>query len=190
MNKTIPQVISLTPSERKLLTKIEFNTKDSHNLEVLRASCAAASPLTKSLIARKVLPKIRVKFFTDTELNIGTQKSRQQVFESKGTVGEAIFIHGHFLKYLYYFIYGPNLPKQVIEEFCKIAYIYEYVSGEEIDALRKLARKSTRQYHIPSKDAAVEFFKLALECDIDIDTALLIRKDVLAIKLRTDGRYN
>jgi hypothetical protein len=80
---------------------------------------------------------LRVKGFTDPKLYPGGRgKSRQQVFENNGCVGEEIFRHPHFLEYennggvgeeifrhphfleyLWYFLYGTNLPASAIEEF-------------------------------------------------------------------------
>ena len=58
----------------------------------------AVCALMKSLIARKVIPELRVKWFTDPAYFPGGRgKSRQQVFERNGCRGEDIFRHPHFL---------------------------------------------------------------------------------------------
>src|SRR5437773_7602245 len=103
--------IDLIPEESALLSRITFDFSGNH--DALRASCAAAGLLAKSLLARNAIPEARLRYFTDPELNIGSRKSRKQVFESNGTVGEAIYSHGNFLKYLRYFIFGPALPVAV-----------------------------------------------------------------------------
>jgi len=180
MQKSLPSTVELTIEEAELLGRITFGP--SHNHEVLRASCAAAAPLAKSILARKVIPEVRIRFFTDPEFNIGSRKSRKEIFESKGTTGENILSHGHFLPYLYYFIFGPNLPVQVITSFCARAYSSEYVSGSDVEDLRKEARNLTRRFNLEPRDAAEEFFKLALECGMGVDYARSIRDTVRTMK--------
>jgi len=179
MQKLLPSNVVLTGEEAELLNQITFGS--NHNHEVLRMSCVAAGSLAKSILDRKVVPEVRIRFFTDAEFNIGSKKSRKEVFESNGTVGSDILSHGHFLPYLHYFIFGPNLPGEVIASFCELAYSSGYVSGSDVEALRKEAKTSTRLYKLEPKVAAEEFFKLALESGIDVNYARSIRDAVRVI---------
>jgi hypothetical protein len=164
MNKTIPQIVSLVPEEKKLLNKITFGFGHGDN-KIIRESCAGASPLASSLLARNVIPEIHIRYFTDPELNVGTKKSREQVL---GITGDAICSNPRFLEYLYYFIYGPNLPAQVITKFSNTAYPYEYISGGDTKDLRKLAISLVDEYKLNPRDVACEFFKLAIEYGMDV----------------------
>jgi hypothetical protein len=179
MQKSLPLTVELTKEETELLSKISFGHNDH---EVIRKSCAAAAPLAKSILSRRAVPEIRLRYFTDAEFNIGSKKSRKAIFESKGTIGENILNHGHFLPYLRYFIFGPNLPQQAIASFCAQAYSSGYVSGGDVEALRKEARTLTRHHNLVPKDASEEFFKLALECGMEVSYARSIRDAVRAIR--------
>ncbi|MEE8208462.1 MAG: hypothetical protein V3T88_05885 [Nitrosomonadaceae bacterium] len=181
MHHNIPQIVSLDPSEKKLLDQITFDF-DRHNDEILRASCKAADTLANLLLMREAIPEIRIRFFIEPEFNIGAKKSRLQVFESDGVTGYAIFGDPRFLEYLRYFIYGPDLPDQVKTEFCNMEYPYEYISGGEIGDLRKLAISLVREYNLIPSEAACEFFKLAIECGMDAYSAQLIRDAVREVK--------
>ena len=181
MHHNIPQIVSLVSAEKRLLSKITFGF-GHHNDEVIRSSCAAAGPLATLLLTRDAIPEIRVLFFTDPEFTIRTHKSRLQVFESNGTTGHAILYHPLFLDHLRYFIYGPNLPDQVIAEFCNLAYVYEYISGGGAEDLRKLARSLTNEHKLIPRNAACEFFKLALECKMDVYYARSVQDAVRTIK--------
>jgi len=180
MQKKLPTIVELTDEEAKLLSKISFGHSYDH--EVLRMSCAAAGSLAKLILGRKVVPEIRLRYFTDPDLNIGSKKSRQAIFESNGTSGESILSHGNFLPYLRYFIFGPNLPEQVVSAFCTQAYSSEYVSGGDIETLRKEAKTSTRSHNLVPSEASEEFFKLALECGMEVSYARSIRDAVRAIR--------
>ena len=181
MHHNIPQIISLKPNEKELLGQITFDFS-RHNDEILHTSCKAAASLANSLLTREAIPDIRIRFFINPEFNIGTQKSRLQVFESSGVTGHAIFKDPRFLDYLRYFIYGPSLPDQVIVEFCNLAYPYEYISGGEIEDLREMARSLTREHNLISKNVACEFFKLAIECRINVYSAQSIKNAVRTLR--------
>ena len=174
-----PQKIVLTDEEEVLLAQINFHPKNDNRLhEILKISCAAAAPLADSILSRKAVPEIRRRYFTDPDLNIGLKKSRKEVFEANGTKGEAILRHPHFLPYLEYFIYGPQLPDKVIGEFWHLA------SGLDVEQneLRKLARNMTRQFELNSREACEEFFKLALECGMSVDGARSVRDAVKTVR--------
>ena len=180
-----PERISLTPTEQELINQIAFDDHYSH--EKLESSCEAASKLARSLLGRGAVPKLRLRYFIDPELNIGGRgKSRKDVFERNGTKGEAIFAHGHFLKYLQYFIYGPDLPASTIAEFQKIVEADLGSSGMVLDDLRKLARSETRRLpRLDKPQASDEFFKLALESGLDTHEATSIRDAAQAASRRT-----
>ncbi len=164
--------IELMPSEEALLKQISLKYI-SH--EVLKESCQAAGELTKMLLERNAIPKIRVEYFTNPEFNIsqGGRKSRKEIFEGNGTKGDKILFHGNFLKYLKYFIYGSDLPANVISEFVK---------QKDEDDLPAIARNLVRRYRLNPKIACEEFYKLCLECGLEWESRS-VRDSVMAVKL-------
>ncbi len=179
-NVALPEIITLDPEEQKLFELIDFEVSGVRERETLRISCMAAAELTRSLLKRGAIPKIRLQYFTEPELNIGNRKkSVMQVFEANGTKGDAIFTHPHFLKYLKYFIFGPDLPAIVITQFRQVVSDDMGTSGMILNQLRQFARAETRRLLLEKRREAVEeFFKLALECGLDVSTARSIRDAV------------
>lgn len=165
--------IELTEEESVLLKEISFS---SHEYDVLRQSCKNAGNLTLLLLERKVIPKIRIKYFTNPKYNIGRRgKSRQEVFESNGTTGKDILFHGNFLKYLKYFIYGPDLPKAAIQIVCNNIDPEDYPT---------LTRGIVRDNMLNPKESAEEFYKLFIECDNISFYASNVRKSIMAMKVK------
>ena len=159
----------LTEAEQKLVERIDFtlNTLTPNFHDVLQQSCAAAGPLTKSLLKRRAIPDVRLAHFTAPDRNVGRNYSHQEQFERNGTHGDDIFEHGHFLPYLRYFIYGPDLPAATIAGFCAIANDGLLTTGMQLDRLRAFVRAEVRKRGLDPHDAAEEFYKLAFECEMD-----------------------
>lgn len=172
--------IELTERELDLLTQIKFR-HPSH--DELRESIMPMTGLTESLLERGAIPEVRLLYFTDPERNPGGRgKSRQQVFEKNGTSGAEIYAHGNFLKYLEYFIYGPNLPPSIIAKFKETMSFSGYLTAGDITDLIPYARASVRSARLNPRDAAEEFHKLALECGAMPYSAESIRKLTLAVR--------
>ena len=147
--------IELTAEEQTLLEQISFT---DHDHQILRKSCQAAGKLSESLFDRHAIPEIRIEYFINPKYNIGRNKSRKEIFEDNGTKGLDILYHGNFLKYLRYFIFGPDLPSALIDEFC---------TKIDEDNLPAVARKLVRKYGLNSREASEEFYKLCLECNLE-----------------------
>jgi hypothetical protein len=177
--------IELNENEKDLISRIDFNpTRGPHNSDSWRPMADAMSELMRSLLQRNAIPEQRKKFFTDPAYNIGGHGlSRFQVFEKNGTHGDAIFRHGNFLKYLHYFLFGPELPKTVIEDFqAKAADCgTPFTSGDSL-TVADFARKLTRSHGLAGPHAAEEFYKLALDCGLDSDDARTIRDSVQKVR--------
>jgi len=173
--------LQLTAAEAELLARIRFESNRTH--DELRSSCSAASELTSLLIERNAFSQVRTRYFTDPELNIGSKKSRQQIFESNGTVRRAIFGHPHFLPYLRYFIFGPNLPAVAVARFKELTAHGSYISGGDMPDLLNAAKAAVRQFRLEPKAAAEEFFKLTMECDGDVGSARIVRDSVMKMRL-------
>jgi hypothetical protein len=182
----MPQrVIELTDDEAALLAKIDFSpsSQPQRTPGYWAAVSDAALELTKSLISRNAIPEVRTKYFTDPAFNIGGRgRSRAGIFEKNGTRGEAIFRHAHFLKYLHYFVYGPNLPNNVLTTFTNRLTEIGFVTSSDLVPLGRFARQLVRENHLDGSDAAEEFFKLALESGLELHEARLIRDSVKAAR--------
>jgi hypothetical protein len=168
-------VLELTEEEKDLLSQIYFHPLHSPEFQaIIRVSCAAAAQLASSLLSRKAIPEMRLRYFNDPNLNIGSKKSRKQVFEANGTYGNAILEHAHFLPYLQYFIFGPQLPSAIINGFCDL------ISSpyNDLVKMRQFSRNAFRQFDLNPREACEEFFKLALECGLDPSYARSIRDAV------------
>lgn len=177
--------VELTPEEKKLVSKIDFNPSslEPHDPGYWNAVGEASLALMRSLITRKAIPEIRTKYFTDAEYNVGGRgKSRAAIFEKNGTRGDAIFRHPHFLRYLLYFLYGPDLPNEVAGAFRKKVADIGFVTSSDIVPLGAFARNLTRVNRLDGAHAAEEFFKLALDCGLELYEARSIRDSVKTVR--------
>lgn len=170
MAVALPAPIALMPEEQACLAEIDFNPVRSGFDDSLRRSCTAARPLAHSLLDRNAIPAIRWAYFTDPRYNVGSNCSHLEVFERNGTRGDEILAHGHFLKFLKYFIEGPDLPKPTIKGFCDLISPFA-----DRGQLRAFARSQIRSFGLDRREAAEEFYKLALECHLDECTARSVR---------------
>ena len=181
--RLITDAIELVKSEKSILDQIEFNASSFHTSNRARRNGNAVCELMKSLFARKAIPNHRVNFFTDASFNIGGRGlSRLAIFERNGTRGDDIFKHPHFLKYLWYFIYGARLPLIVKNNFFNEVRNCGCVTSGDIDTLQKLAKQQTRSLQFESREAAEEFFKLAVDCGLGADYARYIRNAVNQVR--------
>lgn len=171
-----PGPITLTPYERELYDRIIFEGPIPH--ELYEENSQATAALARSLLQRQAIPDIRLRYFTDPDLNIGSRKSRLQQMRER--IADAdILGHHSFRKYLRYFIMGPDLPEKTINEFVRIIDESLGTSGEVLDQLCKFARVSTRGLTLQQRHKIMEeFFKLALECKLDSYMARAIRDAV------------
>ena len=159
--------ISLTDEETEILKNISFEYKDHGTLQM---SCANAEKLMRSLNNRGAIPEARMRYFTDPQYRInGRGKSWQKSFEVNGTTGDAIWRDGNFLKYLQYFIYGPDLPAKVIAEIC---------DSDGMESYWSLAKHLVKKNRLDPRKTADELYKLFLECDRPLFEAREVRDAV------------
>ena len=159
------EVVKLTADEQPLYDSIiwtdhnEFMKKDfSERTQLLQNQ----GKLADSLLKRNVIPKIRIDWFTDPQMNIGSSKSHKQIFADNGNDDEAILKHPGFRPYLWYFIHGPKLPKSTIEGFCKIIEEDKGTSGDLLNEIKAYVRKQMRDRRL-DYSAPDEFMMLAFE---------------------------
>ena len=178
--------IELTDTERQLWNEIYFVPPTGGvDYDKLRASIEPAHELTRSLVDREAIPKIRLRYFTDPELNVGGHgKSRMQVFEHNGTTGDDIFRHPHFHRYLRYFVKGPDLPPRTITAFEVLIDGCGMITSGDCEAFCDLARRQAKSIDLPRRYAAEEFFKLSLELGVDEGMSRAIRDSVMRMKGR------
>ncbi len=169
-------IIALNPQEEAYLAQVRFDVPE-HPDAAWQSSLLAGCQLARSLVARGAVPRARWRYFTDPELNIGRKKSRKGIFEANGVRGADILLDAAFLPYLYYWIFGPDLPEAVIGWFLAAAQ-----HGSNVRSLRHLARQATRDCALEPLNAAEEFFKLALEAGLDEDCARSIRDAVRSMR--------
>ena len=157
----------LTAPEQELLATIKLDQPALNGYEDEARNGNAVCMLMKSLLARRAIPEPRVKYFIDPGYNIGGRgKSRKQVFERNGCIGDDILRHPHFLEFLRYFLYGAELPEPVIQEFRDIARFMGEVTPKSITFLSKPARNMARAYSLDPHEAGDEFYKLGLDCGL------------------------
>ncbi len=177
-------MIELTEREKVLISKINFEPSETvHDRASWRPIADAMEELMRSLRDRNAIPELRRKFFTDPKLFIGGHGcSHRQWFERRGTRGDAIFRHGNFVKFLRYFVYGPALPKAIIESFQqKVIDCGSFTSGDR-GTVCDFARQLTRSHGLEAGNAAEEFYKLALECGLDANDAHSVRDVVKRVR--------
>lgn len=173
--------VALSPDELLLLQEIFFSPNSD---DERRASLVAMRELATRLLDRGAIPEVRLLYFTDPERNPGVRgKSRQDVFERNGTIGDEILCHPHFLKYLEYFIFGPKLPQQTIASFKEAAQFSDHLSLSDMQDLLPAAKLLVRTSRIDSHVAADEFHKLALECGAIASTAASLRDSIRKVRI-------
>lgn len=173
--------IQLTAHEQGLLEKIVF---DWTNHDQLRSSLAPMAALAESLLDRGAIPDVRLRYFTDPDCNPGgRRKSRADMFERNGTCGDEILEHPSFLKFLEYFLSGPNLPAKVIQQFKEMAAFSGYLTAGDLNDLAPSARATVRLARLDPVQAAEEFYKLALECGAAPSSAEIIRNSVRQVRI-------
>ncbi len=177
MQATLPVQVELTEDEQRLFDQIDFGSGLGH--EYIESG-EASRKLMESLVQRSAIPEVRQRYFFDPELNLHSPgKSRFDIF--KKNIGENdIREHRHFLKYLKYFIKGPDLPEAIMREFCRIVNDVIDMEEELLKFVRKEMRntaKSERTY-LPE-----EFYKLALEClPYQDPLAGMVRKAAMSVR--------
>jgi hypothetical protein len=177
--------VILTDEEQALLDDIEFNSSpySPHSYEAAQKSSEAACKLMHLLLTRHAIPAIRLLYFTDAKFQTGRVRcSRKEVFERNGCNGDEIFRHAHFTPYLRYFLNGPDLPAAVIAAFLqRVAACYRVTSGD-FPGLWAFVRELVRSHRLDRREAAEEFFKLALECGFETGSACSFRDAAMKVR--------
>ena len=175
--------IELTPAEASIRARIGFDAAELQAAQRIEDNGEAVVELLASLIERRAIPDIRRKYFTDPKYFTGRAKtSWKGVFESYGEEGEEIFRHPQFLKFLRYFLDGPDLPRPLMATFQDKVGDHGADTVGDVEPLCALARDLARQYAMVPSRASEEFYKLALECGLSEPRARHVRNAVHAMK--------
>lgn len=180
--------IPLAPDETAILSTMKLHQEELfHDNEAAQRNGELALALMTSLLARGAIPEVRLKYFEEPTYRTGRVKgSYRQLFERNKTVGDDIFRHLNFLRHLRYFLFGADLPDDVIEAFSGKALAHGHVGPSDALELGTLGRDLTRKHdlavRIGADEVAEEFYKLALDCRIYQGHALAIRKRVASIR--------
>lgn len=166
--------ISLKPEEQDLLDKIELEALNVDNGQPTLDNCERAATIASMLFARKAIPEMRLKVFTEADYATGRGPSVRDQFYRNGNTDAQMVRHPHFLAWLRYFIFGPQLPEEFIKVFkVKVEELEPLTSGD-VKPLATLTRKLVRDFRL-EKSEADEVFKLALEFKDDIYLAKSLR---------------
>lgn len=178
--------IKLTESEAARLAKIDLrvshrNHDDGH--AAYKANVQPILALLQSLSDRSAIPPERLNYWNDPRYHQGRIKaSRKGLFERNGCSGADIYAHPHFIRHLCYFLFGADLPDDVITAFEEKVGNPQWVSSSDIGPIGKFARDLTRQYRLDKSDAPEEFFKLCLDMGLSLTTAESVMRSVKQIR--------
>ena len=182
--------IVLTEEESGLVDEITFELPYPGYPDLYRRiKLENEEPILKllySLYNREAIPKQRIKYWENPEYNIGFNISRLTQFKQNSCKGNIDpYVHLDFLSYLQYFLYGPDLPDSVIENF---EHLVEYgLQRNLFKDTRKLIRNHRLVYTKETRsDIAEEFFKLCFEMHYRMPFARLIRDNIMRMGIPKD----
>ncbi|MDZ4667529.1 MAG: hypothetical protein SGJ00_06565 [bacterium] len=175
--------IELTKEEELYVNILgDFYIDLSEEFEVRKAKLNAGRLLVTSLLKREAIPQCRIDFIKKPIHNLSNSpKSKEQIFEDNGTKGEMIFKDGNFLKYLKYFLYGPDLPMSLISQLKGVCKGH-YYSDEFVENAKPIIRTFFKQSNISQKGIATEIYKLCLELGIGQVYSKQLRDSVMKFK--------
>ncbi len=157
--------VTLTDVESKLAAQIKWDSKEWEQIEHADRiiNFDRVGQLTESLLKRNAIPEVRLRYFTDPDMNIGGHgKSRKQRYEANGVHGPAIFRSTSFVPMLRYFIGGPDLPKHVIAGFIEVSKDMG-TTGTIMDTLERFVRNDVRTRRLRGDLSGEQYFQLAHE---------------------------
>jgi hypothetical protein len=104
------------------------------------------------------------------------------VFVQNECHGTDIFRDPNFVaRYLQFFIHGPNLPEELMTAFADEVRACGNITSGDITILCTTAKRLAKRHGLDS-NAAEEFFRLALDCDLDPGEARAVRDAVRTMR--------
>lgn len=172
-----------------LLTDFEIALFDSivfppalQDLEGQRAADNAelARILAISILERGAVPSHRLGYFEDAIHNPGQALSVRASLEQAGGSGDALYEYRGFLKYLRYFICGPELPEKIENVFRKeLAERGGVAQGDHRRLIAKLRQLASTLG--VSDDQREKFYQQALEFDLAPEVAREISNALVVV---------
>lgn len=174
--------ISFTEAEEALVARIDFQRHHPTSREARVAYEGNLEPIPRLLASPKgrcAIPAQRVSYWTDPEFWTGRRKgSREQLFARNGSAADEAFVQFGCLPTFRYMLFGANLPVGVVAAFEAEVGDPRWVSlGDALDHGR-FARNLVRQHCLDPSHAGDEFFKLALDLWLSVQTGLRIEQIV------------
>lgn len=172
--------VELTVHETEILSGIELD-QSALDHEQYKRQAPLILELLASLVERKAIPEIRLKYWSDPEYHLGRLKtSYKGIFERNGNQGDEIYIHPNFLPYLRYFLFGAQLPAAAIAEFKAVVGDSDWVSSGDITNITKGTRAIVRKFGLQNDDE--EFYRLALDVGLNQLFAKSVRDTVKQVR--------
>ena len=142
-----------------------------------------------SVMQRKGIPEQRWKYWADPDWRTdrSIKDSPKGVFEKNGNSVKSTYEHPHFILYLRYFLFGAYLPSTVIEKFEREVDDLEPITSGDTVPLGEVARKLTLHHRLNKHGAALEFYKLCLDLELDRHLAISVRNSVMKIRSQVDS---
>lgn len=173
-------MIELTNKEAEDLSGIELDQSALDHAQYQRQAPLVLA-LLESLAERNAIPKVRLKYWSDPEYQIGRVKaSHKGLFERNGRKGDEIYTHPNFLKYLRYFLFGAQLPEAAIAEFEQVVGNPEWVSSSDVTDITKGTRAIVRKFGLQGGEE--EFYRLALDVGLSQSFAKYVRDAAKQVK--------
>lgn len=176
-------VVDLLPEEMDLLKNLgDFSINMQEDFHDRLARLKNCKELATSLLKRNAIPKSRLCYFSDPKHNLSNpRKSHKQIFEGNGKKGTAILEDPSFLKYLKYFIFGPNLPETLLSELYRIKAKSVYDDDFKDIALPHI-RSYFKRSSLTAKELSDEIYKVCLDLEIEEVYSIQIRNSVMKFK--------
>lgn len=176
--------IHLTADEDEILTQVRFPARGaSLEFEENERNGRLVSRLIKSLLAREAIPRVRMRFYADPEFNPSHPGcSRREMFLRSTHSDEQAYRHQAFLRYLHYFIHGPDLPEDIKDKFFETASEHFVEVNELEEKARWLIRTSDVQRYPRDYELHEKFYQLALDCGCAEGDARRVRKAVMTLR--------
>lgn len=168
--------IELTEDEQRLVSQLVLDAGQLRDREHVAHNGRLALTLTRSLLDRDAIPAARLRYFTDPDCNVGGhRRSKKDILAGNQRRGGHFAEHPHYLQYLRYFVCGPDLPEMLCNDFHTRVEECGQVTSGDVEPLSHHARTLARSYGLVGRDVRDEFFKLALDCGLEVDCARVVR---------------
>ena len=172
--------IELTKDEADILSGIELD-QSALDHEQYKTQGPLILQLLGSLLQRDAIPEVRMLYWSDPNFNVGKVKtSHKGLFERNGRQGDEIYTHPHFLTYLRYFLFGPQMPQAAISGFEAVVGDPAWVSSGDITRITKGTRSIVRAHGLKDRDE--EFYRLALDLGLGQSFAKAVRDAVKQVR--------